>query len=738
MPITDFSEYPIGMPPIGWEGLYSSANIRNVIEDTPAVNNVSFELQHIGVSSYSPIMWTGGGNFGTCDIVQRVMNGLNSNATRVHGISVLGRHSGIIPLTYLDGDGGPEIYDFRHAIYAQFESNSITFYRGWNTVGPAYLTPSLPHGGASGGLVYDKRESFNIKPFNRDTGFWMKFSISGTFPDLTLKAKIWKSYDPEPDWMAIATTNINFFTYDFSGIWESPDPYTLSTPGPAYFVPRTGIYGITSNPFYRCDVFGVDAGISPYLDSPIKGVVLNASTLEPIADTYIREQGINLYQYTDENGAFSLMIPPGNRSLEAYADSGYVPDGNNIVEVTGHHPPGTTGVEILLTPVPYDIYTPLDLYHMRYDEYGDFRLMNDLDMTGFVVPEYDSRDVGESWSSYWYLYGTFDGLGHTIRNLKVDLEWDEASFLYDLADTGVIKNLSFDNVDWKGYYTGGIVAWNYGSIKNCSVAGVITPTEPDGYFGGITGWNDSPGRIEKCWSKVSIPALSEPAYYDFEVGGIAGLNEAVIEDCYHIGEIHGGVIGGIAGSNSGSIRRCYHAGNARVVGRYDLGDLVNSYYDADVSGLEQDNPYLGQARTTQEMTWPGNFDTTYIGWDFPTLWKIARGVNGSYPQFKVAMPLIYLSGVMAGLSQSRSAPALVQRLNGQMSATADWFAVLNGLFSMRGQIDAVSWWQAYKALMEIWAKRDGVYELVTPYAKVDGIYQPLTQVLRKTDDEWKV
>ena len=75
---------------------------------------------------------------------------------------------------------------------------------------------------------------------------------------------------------------------------------------------------------------------------------------------------------------------------------------------------------------------------------------------------------------------------------------------------------------------------------------------------------------------------------------------------------------------------------------------------------------------------------------------------------------------------------------GTISAESDWQALITRFVALKGTVDAVSWWQAYKALMEIWAKREGKYERVTPYVKTGGVYQPVAQVLRKSNDEWKV
>ena len=214
----------------------------------------------------------------------------------------------------------------------------------------------------------------------------------------------------------------------------------------------------------------------------------------------------------------------------------------------------------------------------------------------------------------------------------------------------------------------------------------------------------------------------------------------MIENCYHRGTLGGDAAGGIAGINGGVIRNCYHAGNCRVVGEYNLGDVVNIYYDADLSGLHQDSIYLGLAWTTKEMTWPADFATTYTGWSFPSIWKIAPSVNGGYPQFTQHLLATLLSGKITGTSTITGMADIrgLLLVAGTISSKSDWRVLMTKLLALRGQIDAMSWWQAYRALMQIWAKREGKYERVTPYVKTGGVYQPVAQVLRKSDSEWKV
>ena len=150
-----------------------------------------------------------------------------------------------------------------------------------------------------------------------------------------------------------------------------------------------------------------------------------------------------------------------------------------------------------------------------------------------------------------YFKGTFDGQGHTISNLKIDDENQSYAALFAAAQNATIKNVNVKNVDINGdttaaailgyaksatienchvsgevaivtdwAYAGGIVAYGYADIKNCSViadgTGEIKSMNRNA-VGGIAGWwNESAGSIAKCEVKnIEITGWAN-------VGGLAG------------------------------------------------------------------------------------------------------------------------------------------------------------------------------------------------------------------------
>ena len=97
---------------------------------------------------------------------------------------------------------------------------------------------------------------------------------------------------------------------------------------------------------------------------------------------------------------------------------------------------------------------------------------------------------------------------------------------------------------------------NYGVVKNLTVDGNIISST--GKVGGIAG--DNYGIIQNCTNYASIhsPLISN-------TGGIVGMNSSVVQNCINYGEIIGNLyVGGIAGINSKTIVGCINA--ATIVG----------------------------------------------------------------------------------------------------------------------------------------------------------------------------
>jgi len=109
-----------------------------------------------------------------------------------------------------------------------------------------------------------------------------------------------------------------------------------------------------------------------------------------------------------------------------------------------------------------------------------------------------------------------------------------------------VRNVALINVNItsSNMNVGGIAGYNYGVIENCFVSGTINALNT---AGGIAGRNDAPdGAIRNSYSAVAVTVTESGA------GGIVGENNRIIFDNYATGAIKGaGSVGGIVGRASG-------------------------------------------------------------------------------------------------------------------------------------------------------------------------------------------
>ena len=170
--------------------------------------------------------------------------------------------------------------------------------------------------------------------------------------------------------------------------------------------------------------------------------------------------------------------------------------------------------------------------------------------------------IGPSESSAYT--GTFDGQGHTVRNLSI---------------TGDVKRAGL---------FGCVIG---GAIRKLTVAGSVSCTVDQGWCGGIAGYAERE-TIENCASLCTVSYTGK----DARVGGIVGYvpsssSMTIICDCYNIGNITGSSdTGGICGYNlSGRIFNCYNVGEitggnyvSKIVGYGQANNNpTNCYYLSD-------------------------------------------------------------------------------------------------------------------------------------------------------------
>jgi len=188
--------------------------------------------------------------------------------------------------------------------------------------------------------------------------------------------------------------------------------------------------------------------------------------------------------------------------------------------------------------------------------------------------------TGETWTPIgtWAnrFSGSYDGGGKTITGLTINASSEDSQGLFGYTAAGVVlKNIGLAACNINGRgNVGGIAGENNGIVQDCYTTGDIT-----GSFncvGGVVGYNNTNGIVKNCYATGNVA-------HDQFVGGVVGLNSGTVQYCYATGDVSGGRhIGGVVGSSDGQygygiVKNCYATGN--VNGTNDeVGGVVGSNY----------------------------------------------------------------------------------------------------------------------------------------------------------------
>lgn len=215
---------------------------------------------------------------------------------------------------------------------------------------------------------------------------------------------------------------------------------------------------------------------------------------------------------------------------------------------------------------------------------GYYLLVNDLDLTPYLSNGGEGYDQGQGWKPIGTYHdvmdgtaktdafkGTFDGNGYTVSGLYMNRKDDFA-------------------------FNGGLFGYvdNVATIRNLGVKGNGTSTVKS-FCGGLAGVNE--GIIENCWADVNLqtPALGDNAYH--EIGGLTGRNSGEIRSSYALGKIVADSdVGAFCGLNEGTIVDCYATEEGNPVfsgGNNDGNNLLfssrNSFMENIPDGLSAVN-----------------------------------------------------------------------------------------------------------------------------------------------------
>ena len=220
-----------------------------------------------------------------------------------------------------------------------------------------------------------------------------------------------------------------------------------------------------------------------------------------------------------------------------------------------------------------------------------------------------SRSKNYSWTSIKGYTGVFDGNGHTIT-LRVGVRGEDSALFGSIASGGTVQDLTIYNLYWNGNSSesGSIAYSNNGTIQRCQALDWTGEKN----IGGIVYQNERDGVVKDC--RVGTLTLSKSS--ENLVGGIAFINNGLIQDCYVSGRLQT-TSGGprrdlssataIVRTNSGTVENCYYL-------QYDSETAVAGTPVTDEAAFASGEVAykLNGERTEQDSVWrqnlPGNKD----------------------------------------------------------------------------------------------------------------------------------
>lgn len=177
---------------------------------------------------------------------------------------------------------------------------------------------------------------------------------------------------------------------------------------------------------------------------------------------------------------------------------------------------GTSLTEIAQTTVDkqkvYQVrYAPELAWIFAKAKTGDITLFNDLDLDNCP------------WTPHKSYSGTFDGAGHTIRNLFIDKLGTQQTGFLGYAGNATVKNLTFLGGSVSGgQYSAVVCGSNYASMDNVTVDG-FTLSGNDWKIGGLVGqWNEGNSCLANCTVRNTTISIVGTSTADY-CGGLAGF-----------------------------------------------------------------------------------------------------------------------------------------------------------------------------------------------------------------------
>lgn len=258
--------------------------------------------------------------------------------------------------------------------------------------------------------------------------------------------------------------------------------------------------------------------------------------------------------------------------------------------------------------LPYAICAREHLENIDDPEYLDahFALRADLDlgedpMEPIARGQWDEED--ESWQETFD--GVFDGNGHAIENLFIDIEQDRVGLFGVVGQDATITDLALESVDVHtselNDHVGALAGINRGSIRNVTVTGEVGGGEHVGLmvgrssgaiadvqaFGTVSGQWEVGGVVGSVDGDVDAAAADvDVVAYERRAGGLVGqLDGGVIRDSEASGDVAAGGEEESSNSAGGLVGRIREGGE--VIDSIATGAATGGNYVGGLVGISR-------------------------------------------------------------------------------------------------------------------------------------------------------
>lgn len=283
---------------------------------------------------------------------------------------------------------------------------------------------------------------------------------------------------------------------------------------------------------------------------------------------------------------------------------------------------------------PYEITSVEEFNNVRYHLGAHFKQKDNLDLSG--------SEFSPIGSVTFPFTGYYDGGQYQISNVHIKQNSNNVGLFAFVDNGGVVENLKIVNAEIKGEYNvGSIAGTNRGLVIGCvSAADVLG----NGAVGGIVGLNAVGGKVKECGNTGNVYSNKTEGMY---VGGIVGVNNSLVQNCYNHGRINsedntsitysGGIVGlNDGGSYKAEIDHCYNIGNifgnarGQVAGDNIKGKINDCKWQASElnKAASFDSGNISNAVVLDRKGFGSA--SSFNGWDFNDIWKYIKS-KSEYP-----------------------------------------------------------------------------------------------------------